>query len=390
MKKKIDASAAIVLIVAAAFLTFAATFFYMRDSGRKYEKLDEVMDVVERYYVGEYDPQELEEQAAAAMVEALGDGWSYYLGADYLEEYSMELNNEYRGVGITVRRSEEGENLIVEVAEGSPAANAGIMPGDILFSVEGTEVSEPFLFDDIGPLVLDSVAEGTAEFGIVRDGVLTLYELGGATIRLNPVSWEMLGTAGYIVMDNFDARAGDEFIAACDALIAQGAESIVIDLRFNPGGSLHELLDILDHLLPEGDIFLSRVKGGEMVAERSGPECVDMPMAVIVNEYSFSAAEYMAAALQEYEWAVIVGERTSGKSYVQQTQLLSDGSVVHLSVEEYFTPKGVRLEETGVTPDVELYLEDEQWTELYYGVLLPEDDAQLQAALEAVKTIAAE
>lgn len=390
MNRKIDASAAVVLIVAAAFLAFAATFFYMRNDGRDYKKLDEVMDIVEGYYVGDYDPAELEEHAAAAMVEALGDGWSFYLSAEYGEEYALELQNEYRGVGFTVRRTDDGENLVVDVAKGSPAELAGITPGCILQTVDGTDVSDPFPFDDIKPLILASLEEGGVTVGLLEDGVQVEYELTGDTIKIEPVSWEMMGSIGYIAMENFDARSAEGFIDACEAAIEQGAEGIVVDLRFNGGGSLGELLDILDYLLPEGDIFMSRRKGGEMQVERSGPSCVELPMAVLVNEQSYSAAEFMAAALQEYGWAVIVGEPTTGKGYAQQSALLSDGSIVHISVEEYFTPNGVSLMDKGVAPDVELWLEYEQWEQLYYGLLAPENDPQLQAALEAVREKSAE
>ena len=185
---------------------------------------------------------------------------------------------------------------------------------------------------------------------------------------------------GYIRIENFKARSGNLAIEAVEKLRADGAKALIFDVRNDPGGNLNELLKILDYLLPEGTLFISQSKGGEQVRQYSKPDCVEMPMAVLINSESYSAAEFFSAALSEYGWATLVGEKTTGKGYAQTTIGLSDGSAIHISIEEYFTPNGVSLAGTGVTPDIEIPLTDEEFELLYYDLLPPEDDAQLKAA----------
>lgn len=388
MKRKIDVSAAIVLIVAAAFLAFAGTYLYMSDEPQEQTKLDEAMDVIERWYVGDYTREDIEEQAVAAMVDALNDRWSYYMSAELLESYIQSSNNEYSGIGITIEQSEEYIR-IVSVAADSPAAQQGMRPGGELRAVDGEDVAG-LSSSEVKSMVQTSLEDGEVTLSVFENGALAEYTVAGGIIQVDPVRYEMMDGVGYIKVKNFDAKSSQQLIAACEALVEQGAAGLVFDLRFNPGGQLSELLAALDYLLPEGDIFLSKVKGGEMEAERSDAECLEMPMAVLVNSESYSAAEFFAAALQEYDWATVVGEQTSGKGYAQITEVLSDGSAIHISAKEYYTPGGVSLAGVGITPDIELGLEYDPWLELYYDLLAAEDDPQLQAALEAVNEEIAE
>ena len=380
MKRKIDVSAAIVLIVAAAFLAFAAACFFMRGLIPEKTKIDEVKEIIDQLYVGEYDMAELEEYAAAAMVDALNDRWSYYLTEEYLQQYLQDSNNEYYGIGITVQQIDD-VITVQGVERDSPAALAGILPGGQLQAVDGQSVAGMDT-TEVKSLVQAGIAEGEVVLSILEDGVVNEYTLSGDIIQVDPVRYEMMDGIGYIKVKNFDARSAEQLIAACTELIEQGAAGLVFDLRFNPGGQLDELLPALDYLLPEGDMFLSKVKGGEMEAERSDARCIEMPMAVLVNSESYSAAEFFAAALQEYDWATVVGEQTTGKGYAQRTIMLSDGGAVHISAKEYFTPNGISLADKGITPDIQVDIEEEPWTFLYYDMLPAEEDPQLQAALE--------
>lgn len=383
MKRKIDVSAAIVLIVAAAFLAFAATYFYMSGQPDEKTKFDEAMDVIERYYVGDYTREAVVDNGVAAMVAALDDRWSYYLSAEELESYLQNVNNEYSGIGITIEQSENYIRIVAVEAE-SPAAQQGMRPGGELQAVDGEDVTG-LSSTEVKGIIQASLNDGEVTLSVLEDGSVNDYTVAGGLIQVDPVRYEMMDGVGYIKVKNFDAKSSQQLIAACETLVEQGAGGLVFDLRFNPGGQLSELLPSLDYLLPEGDIFLSNMKGGGMEAERSDASCLELPMAVLVNSESYSAAEFFAAALQEYDWAEVVGEKTTGKGYAQITEVLSDGSAIHISAKEYYTPNGVSLAGVGVTPDIELTLEYEAWVELYYDVLPAEDDAQLQTALEAVK-----
>ena len=190
------------------------------------------------------------------------------------------------------------------------------------------------------------------------------------------------GNIGYISITNFDLKCADQTIAAIESLVNQGAEALIFDVRNNPGGYKTELVKVLDYLLPEGELFRMVSSTGEEMVDHSGPTHLDIPMAVLVNLDSYSAAEFFAAALQEYDAAEIVGARTYGKGYYQLTYELSDGSAIVLSSGTYYTPNGISLAGVGITPDVELDLDPEDVMELYYHRLDPELDEQLLAALE--------
>ena len=156
-------------------------------------------------------------------------------------------------------------------------------------------------------------------------------------------------------------------------------------MRYNPGGYVDELVKVLDYLLPEGVIFHQVDYKGREDKDYSDADCVDMPMAVLVNGDSYSAAEFFAACLREYDKATVVGTKTVGKGYYQETIVLTDGSAVNLSTGKYFTPKGVNLTEAGgLTPDIPVDVSDEIAAKIYYGTITPEEDPQLQAAMAAL------
>ena len=160
------------------------------------------------------------------------------------------------------------------------------------------------------------------------------------------------------------------------------ADKLIVDVRNNPGGYAHELVDVLDHLLPEGELFRTEDYTGKQAVEKSDADCLQLPMAVLVNGNSYSAAEFFAAALSEYEWAEVVGEKTTGKGYYQVTYQFSDGSAVGLSVGKYYTPKGVSLAGVGITPDVLVPVDQETANAIYAQTLEPEKDPQIQAAVK--------
>ena len=189
---------------------------------------------------------------------------------------------------------------------------------------------------------------------------------------------------GLVTIKNFNTNSKSETIAAMEQLLAQGAQKLIFDVRNNPGGSAGEMVGILDYLLPAVEVFRTEDYQGNTSVEYSDEKCLDIPMAVVVNGESYSAAEFFAAALSEYEWAVVVGEKTCGKGYFQYTYQLPDGSAVGLSVGKYYTPKGLSLANVGVTPDVLQTVTKEQSQAISAGTLAPENDPQIQAAVNAL------
>ena len=349
------------------------------------DKLEELQMLIDKYFVAEADHQTLKDGAAAGMVSATGDQWSYYIPASEYDAYTEQMENTYVGIGITISSEvkEEGyEILLVEPDSG--AEEAGIVPGDILLEVAGRNVAQMGM-----AAARDRIrGEENTSVGltILHQGQKQTVHVTRKKIEVAVAEAQMLeGNVGLVTINNFDERCADETIAAIESLVEQGAKALIFDVRFNPGGYKHELVKVLDYLLPEGPLFRSVTYDGKETVDTSDAHCLELPMAVLVNSSSYSAAEFFAAALDEYDYAVTVGQHTVGKSYFQNTFQLSDGSAVALSVGKYCTPNGVSLAEVGgLKPEVEVEVDDETAGKIYTGQLEPADDPQIQAALEAL------
>ena len=363
---------------------YAAALSAREEDSPVQAKAAEVQKIIGTYFIDDYDEDTLADGAASGMVDATGDEWSYYLSADEVAAYEESMANAYVGVGITITEdAEAGGMRVEEVVSGGPAEEAGIRVGDLLLAVEGEDVL-PLGIDGTRNLVRGE--EGTrVNMHFSRNGSEYDVSVERRSIETPVVTGELLdGSIGYVKIDNFDERSAAETIAFVKDLIGQGVEALLFDVRINPGGYADELVKVLDYLLPEGDLFRSVDYAGREEVDTSDASCVELPMAVLVNEDSYSAAEFFAAALQEYEWATIVGSQTYGKGNFQTAFYLSDGSMVNLSIGKYYTPGGKSLSETGVTPDVVVDLDDEQYALLYYNALEQADDPQFQAAIDTL------
>lgn len=382
-----------ILLIAFLFVcAIGATFFITLHEAQKLavpqaqsaagSKIDEIMEYMDYYFVDEYDEDAMSDAAAAALLDANGDRWSYYLSAAEYQDYLETVNNAYVGIGVTILTDEDAGGMRIEtVTAGSPAEAAGIQVGDVIVSVEGQSTLE--LGMDGTRDIVRGEAGTSVHMELLRDGETLEVDVQRGTIETPVAAGELLdGGVGYISIVNFDDRCSNEVIACIEELRAAGAKALLFDVRFNPGGYQEELVKVLDYLLPEGVIFKSVDFQGNEETEYSDASCVELPMAVLVNEDSYSAAEYFAAALQEYGVADVIGMSTVGKGNYQNGFELSDGSFLNISTGKYFTPQGKSLTDVGITPDVEIDLSDENYAALYYSQLAAEDDAQLQAALE--------
>ena len=348
-------------------------------------KLEQLEDLIHSCFIGEADSVELQDAAAEGMIAALDDRWSYYMSAEEYLSHMETANNAYVGIGITISVEEGVEGFVVQmVNEGGPAEEAGILVGDRIVAVEGISTIG---MEASGARDLVRGEPATqVRITLVREGQEMTLAVTRKEVKTPVATWEMLpGNVGMISIVNFDARCAEESIAAIEELLALGAEKLIFDVRNNPGGYAHEMVKLLDYLLPEGDLFRTVDYRGKENVDRSDAACLEIPIAVLVNDGSYSAAEFFAAALREYDAAVVVGEHTSGKGHFQYTYELSDGSAVALSTGKYFTPNGLSLEGVGIEPDVPVAVTDEQYSGIYYDQLTPEEDPQIQAALEALK-----
>ena len=350
-------------------------------------KLSQLENLIEEQFIGDFDSVQMQDAAADAMIRALGDKWSYYIPAAEYASYSEQVDNSYVGIGITITAAENGKGFLVEsVNKDGPADKAGMLAGDIIISVEGNDV-EGMSTSEVRDLVRGK-AGTSLTLTVMRQGEgINLY-VTRQVVNVAVAESEMLTSEiGLVKIVNFDARCAEETIEAIDRMLDSGVKTLIFDVRNNPGGYASELVKILDYLLPEGELFRSEDFAGNTSVDRSDANYLDVPMVVLVNGESYSAAEFFAAALQEYEAAVVVGEQTVGKGYFQKTFLFDDGSAVGLSVGKYYTPKGKSLADVGITPDYVIPVDEETAAGIYYGTVSREDDPQLQKAMEFLQEL---
>lgn len=384
MKKKLMLLLSHVLVAAAATVTTLG--LVSLEGGLLPTKLEQLEALIEERFVGEADLTALEDAAASAMLSATGDRWSYYIPAKEYQTHLEQTENAYVGVGITIQAAEVSDTgfLIVAVAAGGPAEEAGLQVKDLMIAVEDQDIRS-MASSEVRNLVRGK--EGTdVKLTVLRKGERRDFWVERRRIQTPVATQEMLEhNIGLVTIVNFDERCAEETIEAIETLLDNGAQRLIFDVRHNPGGFASELVEVLDYLLPEGQLFRTVSHAGEEHIDYSDDSCLEIPMAVLVNGGSYSAAEFFAAALQEYDAAVVVGEQTSGKGHYQNTFQLSDGSAVSLSVGRYYTPQGRNLEGVGVTPDRKVEVDEETASGIYYETLTPQEDPQIQEAVLLLK-----
>lgn len=377
MKKKVLIVLSYVLVAA---LACGATLFFVSES-TDYNKLEDLENLILTSFAGDADKTKIEDAAADAMVNAMGDRWSYYIPAAELPSFLENSENAYVGIGVTVQATDDNSGLmVIAVQPGGPAEEAGVQVGDVIIQVDG-ESAQDRTVTEISAMIKGE--EGTVvSITVLRSGEGITMSMTRKRMETTVASSKLLNEhVGLVTIQNFDERCADETIAAIKALLNQGADMLLFDVRNNPGGYVDELTKVLDYLLPEGNLIRTVGTDGSDETVTSDADCVKVPMAVLVNENTYSAAELFAVDLSEYGVARIFGQKTSGKGFFQQVFQFSDGSAAGISVGRYYTSQGNNLEGIGLTPDEEIKLDDESEALLYNGMLEPENDAQLQAAM---------
>lgn len=377
MKKKVLIVLSYVLVAA---LACGATLFFVSAS-TDYNKLEDLENLILTSFAGDADKTKIEDAAADAMVNAMGDRWSYYIPASELPSFLENSENAYVGIGVTVQATDDNSGLmVIAVQPGGPAEEAGVQVGDVIIQVDG-ESAQDRTVTEISAMIKGE--EGTVvSITVLRSGEGITMSMTRKRMETTVASSKLLNEhVGLVTIQNFDECCADETIAAVKALLNQGADMLLFDVRNNPGGYVDELTKVLDYLLPEGDLIRTVGTDGSDETVTSDASCVKVPMAVLINENTYSAAELFAADLSEYGAAKLFGQLTSGKGFYQYVFQFADGSAAGISVGRYYTSQGNNLEGIGLTPDEEIKLDDESEALFYNGMLEPENDAQLQAAL---------
>lgn len=344
-------------------------------------KMELLMYLVDQYYMNDISVEDMRVGAYKGLLDGLGDPYTCYYTKEEYDSLMESTKGTYCGIGAVVQQNTKTMYItIVKPYVDGPAYNAGMLPGDIIYKVDDVDVTGMEVDNVVSMMKGD---EGTVvKVTVVREGVSDPIELTitRAKIEIETVEYEMLdNNIGYVQVSGFDEPTSGQFKEAIKDLQAQGMKGLVIDLRDNGGGLLTTVVDMLDYILPEGMIVYTEDKYGNKEEYRgTDADVLDMPMAVLINGNSASASEIFAAAIQDYEAATLVGTTSFGKGIVQSILPLTDGSAVKITIARYFTPKGVCIHGIGVTPDVEVELDDA----LKQLVVIPHDtDNQLQTAI---------
>ena len=343
-----------VLVAAVVYAGTTAYYFFGREpqAEARYPKLEQLQNLIEERFIGEADATAMEDGAAAGMVAALGDEWSYYISAADYASYLEQVQNAYVGVGITITPMEDGYLEIIKVEKGGPAEEAGIKPGDVMIRAAGEDCAELGLE---GTRDLVKGEEGTfVELTIRREEQEFCLSVERRYIEVAVAEYEMLeDNIAYIQITEFDQVTIDQFTEALAVCKGSDMEGLILDLRSNPGGSLNAVCEIARKILPKGLIVYTEDKyGAKEELTCDGNNEIQVPMVVLVNDYSASASEILAGAIQDYGKGILMGTQTYGKGIVQRVIALSDGSAVKLTISHYYTPNGRNIHEVGIEPDV--------------------------------------
>ncbi|MBO4265452.1 MAG: S41 family peptidase [Clostridia bacterium] len=395
---KLSIGAVLILLMFAIFITFQLTFVAvskqydkkldkLNENQGQYEKLESVRSLFEQRYIGKLDNTAASDGTIKGYISGTGDKYATYMSAEEYNEYLKKMNGETVGIGVRVIYDNIAEVMnIYTVYPDSPAEKSGILPGDYIYAVDGNTVSDLGYY---GALAAIKGEKGTPVKLTIMRGTSPVQELSLSIIRdtisENTVDHRMYDDeTGVIRIVEFTKTTSMGVENAILSLKAQGASKIVFDVRSNLGGDLDGVVKTLDYLLPEGPIVTLLDKDGKETDKfYSDANEVSMPMAVVVNEHTASAAELFAKALSDYQKATVVGVTTYGKGCAQSTLLLPDNSAVNITTHTYLPPYSENYDGIGITPDIITELPESAKTMNIY--LIPDaEDTQLSAAVSAL------
>lgn len=353
---------------------------------KQIDKINQLNKYIDNKYLGDYDKNKVTEGIYKGMFEALEDPYSSYMDSDEFKKFTEMTTGKFVGIGVVVSPNDDNRIQVVSVIKGGPAEGAGVKAGDIIWKVDGTEYSGQDM--DKAVSIMKGNEGKPVKITILRenkdgDPEQIEKEIIRAEVINPSVEHKMLDDGiGYLQIFQFEDQTYNEFIEALNDLKAQGMKGLVIDIRQNGGGDLKIATDIIDELLPEGNIVYTEDKNGEREYINSDKNELEVPLAVLVSEYTASASEIMTAAVQDSKKGTIIGTKTYGKGVVQEVSPLPDGSAVKLTISEYFSPNGRSINKKGIEPDIKLELPDDLTG---IGPDYLDQDNQLVKAIEVVK-----
>lgn len=354
-------------------------------SEKVFDKVGQLEQLIDKYYLEDVKDEAIADGIYKGVMKSLGDPYSTYYTEEEYQALLESSSGVYCGIGATVTQDiDTGVISIVKPFVEGPAYAAGLLPEDIIYKVNGKEVTGLDLSEVVSRIKGE---EGTkAKITIIREGESKPleYSIKRKTIEVPTIEYQMLDNKiGYISVSEFDEVTAEQFRKALDDLESKGQKGLIVDIRNNPGGLLTTVVDMLDRMLPKGLIVYTEDKYGNREEKNSSAkEEFKKPVAVLINGNSASASEIFAGAMQDYKRATIVGTTSFGKGIVQSIIPLYDGTAIKVTVSKYYTPNGKNIHGIGITPDVEVELNEKLKSQV---VIDKKEDNQLQKAIEIIK-----
>ena len=361
----------------------AATNVSKLDYRKIEEKTSLLQSIIDKYFLFDEDMTKVEDGIYAGMMNGLDDPYTVYYTKEEYKALNEDTEGKYSGIGATVSQNPKSKIItIVNVFDNSPAKEGGLLAGDIIYKIDGEEVTGTDL-DVLVKTKIRGVEGSSFTMTVIRgdDRKQIDLNLTRRSIEIQTVTSKMLNDGiGYVAVSQFDALTSAQFKSNIESLKSQGMKKLIVDLRGNPGGLLDQVVDMLDYILPEGLVLYTEDKNGnkeEYYAKN--PDELKIPMAVLVNENSASASEVFTATFKDFKWGKVVGKTTFGKGIVQNVLPLGDGTAVKITTQHYYPPSGYDLHKVGIKPDVDVDLND--------GAVIGSDsDNQLGKAVEILKS----
>lgn len=388
----------VMLVVLVAVITFITTTLFMykyiggnvkyvqvsSENSKISSALTSIRKIIDKKFLGEIDEEKILNETIKGYVKGLDDPYTEYMTKEEMEEFNTDIMGNFTGIGIYLTNDVE-RNVIVIISpiKDSPAYKAGILPGDIITKVDGVSYTGEQLTEASNKIKGEIGTKVKLE--ILRNDETIELEITREHIKINHVESKILNNnIGYIEFNSFDDGCSDEFKEKVEELKSKNITSLIIDIRNNGGGLVDEAIKIADYIVEkDATLLITKDKTGEEeITKAEIDPIIDVPIVVLTNGSSASASEILAGALKDNGKATIVGEKTYGKGVIQQLLTLTDGSGLKITTSEYYTPNRNKINEVGITPDVEVKLDEEVEDEL---TIEESKDNQLQKAIEILK-----
>lgn len=389
----------VMLIVLVSVITFIATTLFIykyigenvkyvqvssNDNGIS-SVLASFRKIIDQKFLGEIDEKNMLNETIKGYIKGLGDPYTEYMTKEEMEEFSTDVMGNFTGIGIYLTKDvERNVILIISPIKDTPAYKAGILPGDIITKVDGVSYMGEQLTEASNKI--KGEAGTTVKLEIIREGKTLEFEITRENIKINHVESKVINNnIGYIEFNSFDEGCSDEFKEKLEELKSKNVTSLIIDIRNNGGGLVDEALQIADFIIEkDATLLITTDKNGKEEISKSKENSIinNIPIVVLTNGSSASASEILAGALKDNKKATVVGEKTYGKGVIQELLTLTDGSGLKITTNEYYTPNRNKINKVGITPDIEVKLDESVKDNL---VIEEEKDNQLQKAIEILK-----